>query len=139
MNFKKHISIFLALFVLFVNSSASLVLHFCHDQVAYVSLEYQNKSTKDIAEEHNCCAIDDFSDIKKDCCSNHEIKAEKKIDYSLLKDFQFDFLAVTFVPYTEKFFDYSEEAFTKHENVSFYCDSHAPPLYKLYSQFIFYA
>ena len=42
MNLKKHISIFLALFILLVNSSASLVLHFCNDQIAYVSLVYQN-------------------------------------------------------------------------------------------------
>ena len=139
MNFRKHISIFLALFVLFVNSSASLVLHYCQDQIAYVSLTFQDKNSSNSSEEHDCCAAMKKIDKKKGCCSDQEIKAEKKVDYLLLKDFQFNFSAVTFVPYTEKFFDYSEEVFAKHENVSFYCDSHAPPLYKLYSQFIFYA
>ena len=42
MNLKKHIGIFLALFILLVNSSASLVVHYCNDQIAYVSLVYQN-------------------------------------------------------------------------------------------------
>ena len=47
MNFKRHISVFLALFILLVNSSASLVLHYCHDQIASISLIYQeNKFSK---------------------------------------------------------------------------------------------
>lgn len=139
MNFKKHISFFLALFVLFVNSSASLVLHYCQDQIAYVSLAFQDKSLSDLSEEHSCCAALKKVDEKKECCSNQEIKIEKKVDYSLLKDFQFHFTAVTFPVYQEKKFDFKTNNYSKRENVSFYCDSHAPPLYKLYSQYVFYA
>ena len=138
MNFKKHISIFLALFILLVNSSASLVLHYCHDQIAYVALVYQENKLVDSASEDSCCASDSVED-DGGCCSNEEIKVEKKVDYSLLKDFQFHFAAVTFPVYQEKNFDFKKDNYIKHENVSFYCDSHAPPLYKLYSQYVFYA
>ena len=44
MNFKKHISIYLALFILLVNSSATLVLHFCNDQIAYFESEIYVKN-----------------------------------------------------------------------------------------------
>lgn len=138
MNFKKHISIFLALFILLVNSSASLVLHYCHDQIAYVALVYQENKLVDSASEDSCCASDSVED-DGGCCSNEEIKVEKKVDYSLLKDFQFHFTAVTFPSYQEKNFDFKTNNYSKQENVGFYCDSHAPPLYKLYSQYVFYA
>lgn len=56
MNFKKQISIFLALFILIVNSSASLVLHFCHNEISYISLVYQENSLIDSTEEDSCCS-----------------------------------------------------------------------------------
>ena len=77
MNFKKYISIYLALFILLVNSSASLVLHFCNDQIAYVSLVYHENKLVDSATEDSCCATEEVND-EKGCCSNEEIKVEKK-------------------------------------------------------------
>lgn len=139
MNFKKHISIFLALFILLVNSSASLVMHYCHDQIAYVSLVFQDKSSNEDSELHSCCVELKKVDEKKECCSDQEIKVEKKVDYTLLKDFQVKFTAVTFLPYQENVFQFADETYTNHEKLSYYCDSHAPPLCKLYSQLVFYA
>lgn len=138
MKFKKHISIFLALFILLVNSSASLVMHFCHDQIAYISLVYQDNKVVDTAEEDSCCASADISE-EKSCCSNEEIKVDKKIDYSILKDFQFDFTAVPFEIKTPTLISLVEGD-TLHQKITdYYCDSNAPPLYKLYSQLVFYA
>lgn len=138
MNFKKHISIFLALFILLVNSSASLVLHYCHDQIASVSLVYQENKLVDSTEEDSCCVADDKSD-EKSCCSNEEIKVDKKIDYSILKGFQFNFLAVHFENKTPSFFNEVDVLATNKKMLDYYCDSNAPPFYKLYSQLIFYA
>ena len=139
MNIKKHISIYLALFILLVNSSASLVLHFCHDQIAYVSLVYQNNKLIDSATEDSCCASDSIETEKKGCCSNEEISTDKKIDYTILNGFQFDFFSVSFINETLDFFGKAACFYSNKKNVDYYCNSNAPPFYKLYSQLIFYA
>lgn len=138
MDFKRHTSIFLALFILLVNSSASLVLHYCHDQIASISLVYQENKVATSAAEDSCCAADDKSD-EKSCCSNEEIKVDKKIDYSILKGFQFNVLAVTFENKMPSFFNEDAVLSTNKKVLDYYCDSNAPPFYKLYSQLIFYA
>ena len=73
------------------------------------------------------------------CCSNEEISTDKKIDYSILKDFQFDFFAVHFLNETPEFFGKTFCFYSNKKNVDYYCNSNAPPFYKLYSQLIFYA
>ena len=138
MNFKKHISIYLALFILLVNSSTSLVLHYCHDQIDYVSLVYQDSKLIDSATEDSCCASDSIEE-EEGCCSNEEINTENKIDYSILKDFQFDFSAVHFLNETPEFFAETAYFYSSTKSVAYYCNSNAPPFYKLYSQLIFYA
>ena len=138
MSFKKHISVFLALFILLVNSSASLVLHYCHDQIASIALVYQQNKVVNSAEEDSCCAVDDKSD-EKSCCSNEEIKVNRKIDYSILKGFQFNALAVHFENEKPSFFSEIDVLSANQKILDYYCDSNAPPFYKLYSQLIFYA
>ena len=138
MNFKKHISIFLALFILLVNSSASLVMHFCHDQIASVSFVYHENKVTNSAKNDSCC-VADAKEIHKSCCSNEEIKVDKKIDYSILKGFQFNFLAVTFDTETTSFFTEFSDLSSNKKALDYYCSSNAPPFYKLYSQLIFYA
>ena len=138
MNFKRHISVLLALFILLVNSSASLVLHYCHDQIASVSLVYQENKVVDSADEDSCCASDDIED-EGSCCSNEEIKVDKKIDYSILKGFQFNFLAVTFENKMPSFINEVDVLSINKKVLDYYCDSNSPPFYKLYSQLIFYA
>ena len=138
MNFKRHISVFLALFILLVNSSASIVLYYCHDEIASIALVYQDASVMDAADQDSCCAANDQSD-EKSCCSDEEIKVDKKIDYSLLKGFQFNVLAVHFENKTTSFVNKVAVLSAKKKIVDYYCDSNAPPFYKLYSQLIFYA
>ena len=139
MNLKKHIGIFLALFILLVKSSASLVVHYCNDQIAYVSLVYQNNKLIDSASEDSCCASDSIESEEEGCCSNEEISTENKIDYSIIKDFKFDFFAVHFLNETPDFFGKTAFFYSNKKNVDYYCNSNAPPFYKLYSQLIFYA
>jgi hypothetical protein len=138
MNFKKHISIYLALFILLVNSSASLVLHFCNDQIAYVSLVYQENKLVDSATEDSCCTTEDVND-EKGCCSNEEIKVEKKIEYSITKDFSSPISTLFFENQTTTFSNQTCVLLLPRKTVSYYCNSNSPPFYKLYSQLIFYA
>jgi hypothetical protein len=138
MNFKRHISIFLALFILLVNSSASLVMHYCHDQIAYISLVYQENKIVGSETEDSCCASDEIND-DGGCCSNEEIKVDKKIDYSILKGFQFDFFVIHFENEVPAFSKDVAVLSNNQKTLDYYCDSNAPPFYKLYSQLIFYA
>lgn len=131
----------LALFVLLVNSSASLVLHYCHDQIAYVALVYQENLSGTALTEDSCCAHESISEKfdEESCCSNQKIKVEKEIDYSILKDIKFQFEAVNFQDYSKNPLNSSAPVVKSHDNLYYYCNSHAPPFYKLYSQLIFYA
>ena len=114
-----------------------MVLHYCHDQIAYVSLVYQDSKLIDSATEDSCCASDSIEE--EGCCSNEEINTENKIDYSILKDFQFDFSAVHFLNETPEFYGKSAYFYSSTKIEAYYCNSNAPPFYKLYSQLIFYA
>lgn len=138
MNFKRHISVFLALFILLVNSSASLVFHYCNNQIASISLIYQENKVATSAKEDSCCASDETSE-EDGCCSNEEIKVDKKIDYSILKGFQFNVSAVTFENKMPSFYSEVDVLSTNKKVLDYYCDSNAPPFYKLYSQLIYYA
>ncbi len=64
---------------------------------------------------------------------------DNKIDYSILKGFQFNFLAVTFENEMPSFINEVDVLSANKKTVDYYCDSNAPPFYKLYSQLIFYA
>ena len=139
MNFKKHISIFLALFILLVNSSASLVLHFCNDQFAYVSLVYQENKLVDSTSEDSCCALETIDTNDEGCCSNEEIKVEKKIEYSITKGFSNPISILFFENQTTAFSNQTCFLSLAKKTVPYYCNSNAPPFYKLYSQLIFYA
>lgn len=136
---RKHISILLALFILVVNSSATLVFHSCHDEIAYVSINYQDASLATSADENSCCSpIKDEND-PDGCCSNQEIKVGKKVDYSLANQLKIVFEAVGSI--STKIHSNPQQTLgtTIQENVHYTFDSHAPPFYKLYSQFVFYA
>ena len=131
MNFRKHISIVLASIVLLANLGLSFAVHYCKDEIASVSFQYQEDEpcVEDIK---SCCATADSHDS---CCSNKLIKVEKKTDDILVKTFQLDLEPTVFAAdWKPNFVAFESENFVSNE-VAFYCDSHAPPLYKLYCQF----
>lgn len=136
---RKHISILLALFILVINSSATLVFHSCHDEIAYVSINYQDASLATSADENSCCSPIKDENAPDGCCSNQEIKVGKKVDYSLANQLKIVFEAVGSI--STKIYSNPQQtlATTIQENVHYTFDSHAPPFYKLYSQFVFYA
>ena len=135
MNFRKHISIVLATLILLANLGLSFAVHYCKDEIASVSFQYQEDEpcVEDIK---SCCATADSHDS---CCSNKLIKVEKQTDDILVKTFQLDLEQAVFVAdWKPNFVTFESENIVSNE-VAFYCDSHAPPLYKLYCQLIFYA
>lgn len=135
---RKYISLLLALFILFVNSSATIVFHSCHDEITYVTLNYQEKSLANSADENSCCSPTKDEKKTDGCCSNQEIKVDKKIDYSLANELKVLFQAV-FVSIKMKQNGQQTLPTKAQENINYTYDSHAPPIYKLNSQLLFYA
>ena len=133
MIFKKHTSILLTFFLLVSNLGLAFNVHYCDDEIASITI---NAIPTVAQNSDECCGI-----VEKDsqCCKDKVIKAEIKSDQIIVKSlsFDFDFIPVThdwkpiiFVPKTN---------FKQRDNLTYYCDAHAPPLYLLYSQYTFYA
>lgn len=135
MNFRKHISVVLASLVLLANLGLSFAVHYCKDEIASVSFQYQEDEPY-VEEVKSCCAKEDSHDS---CCSNKLIKVEKKTDDILVKTLQLDLEQAVFVADWKPNLVAFESENTISNEAEYYCDSHAPPLYKLYCQLVFYA
>lgn len=135
MNFRKHISIVLASLILLANLGLSFAVHYCKDEIASVSFQYQEDEPC-VEDVKSCCAKEDSH---SSCCSNKLIKVEKKTDDILVKTFQLDLEPAVFSADWKTNFIAFESVEIPSNEVDFYCDSHAPPLYKLYCQLVFYA
>ncbi|MDP5097961.1 MAG: hypothetical protein NWP90_09850 [Flavobacterium sp.] len=135
MNFRKHISILLASLVLLANLGLSFAVHYCKDEIASVSFQYLEDEPC-VEDVKSCCAKEDSHDS---CCSNKLIKVEKKTDDILVNNFQLDLEPTVFNSDWKPNLVAFETVIATSNEVAFYCDSHAPPLYKLYCQLVFYA
>jgi hypothetical protein len=133
MRFKKHISILLAFFLLVSNVGLAFDVHYCGKEIASVSLKTDYSSQNS---EKKCC---DKVEKKSPCCKDKVVHFQKKSDNVLIKAFSLN----ADVPFLIK--EWNPIVFSKgiifksFENNSYYCDAHSPPLFKLYSQYIFYA
>ncbi|MFT3793360.1 HYC_CC_PP family protein [Flavobacterium sp.] len=139
MKLKKCTSLLLALLVLFSNAGLAFNVHYCGGEIAKISSVYasDNASADGNPMAERACCIAKAKE-NKTCCDNKIIQSEKKSDV-VVKTFSFQIDApfvlhqwnpLVFVPVAEV---------TIPQTTSYYCDAHAPPLYQLYSQLIFYA
>lgn len=148
MKIQKCTSLLLALLVLFSNAGLAFNVHYCGGEIAGISsvyhvsdsaTDYQPETARGAAEQgetKSCCAPK--ASDSDGCCDNKIIKSEKKSDV-IVKTFSFQIDApfviqqwnpVVFVPVSQTTID---------QTADYYCDAHAPPLYQLYSQYLFYA
>jgi len=132
MNFKKCTSLFLAFLLLVSNAGFAFNVHYCGDEVASVSLKPAFVAQKS---EMGCCGK---TIEKSHCCKNKTVHFQKKADNILFKVFSFqpaivvytsEWKPVVFSPVTDS---------KGNTTAAYFCDAHAPPLFKLYSQYIFY-
>lgn len=134
MQLRKSTSILLAFFILFSNLGLAFNVHYCKDKIASISVNYEFSQTCD-APVVSCCAAEDNHNK---CCSDKVVKLEKKSDNVLVKSFQLNLqsyiLVSNWVPNFELI-----SATNSNQILDFYCDSNAPPLYKLHCQLVFYA
>ena len=123
----------LSFFILISNLGLAVNIHYCHDKVASVSLDYSTPSGDD----SNCCCIK--KDLKKKCCSETSIKAEKKSDNFVVKSLSLDL--GQFVPTQQFDFNFQNQIISINNKklIENYSESNSPPLYKLYCQLVFYA
>lgn len=132
MNIKKCTSLFLAFLLLVSNVGMAFNVHYCAGEIASVSLESQQQ-----IKEKGCC--EKIVSKKDSCCKDKVFHFEKKSDNAIVKIFFFELNAPFLIQEWQPVI-FSLTAYFKITPVAtYYCDANAPPLFKLYSQYIFYA
>ena len=140
MIFKKHISFILAFFLLVSNSGLVFNVHFCEGSIASVSSVFSKEEACEMpvqAGGKKCCA--EKAKKHKSCCNDKLVNLKDKSDHLILKSFSFNsdfiFLNEEWNPIiSSSIFSFNEKYIT-----SYFCDANAPPFFKLYHKYIFYA
>jgi hypothetical protein len=134
MNCKKGIGFFLAVMILVSNVGFAFTMHYCGGKVASFSV----RTIDSLATvKKSCCAK---KVIEKDsCCKNKTVHFEKKTDQATLKAFSFDPIAFYLTAEFKQHITVYQNSFKSNPTTTYYCDAHAPPLFKLYHHYIFYA
>ncbi|PVX45195.1 hypothetical protein C8C85_0974 [Flavobacterium sp. 103] len=134
MKFKRHISIFLAVLLLVSNVGLAFNVHYCGGEISSVSL---NSTLPSMQSEKGCCEKKVVS--KKDsCCKDKKILIQKKVDNGIVKSFSFQFDYVFLAPEFHAVVFKAVPSFKNNQSLTYYCDANAPPLFKLYSQYLLY-
>lgn len=131
MRFQKPIVLLLAVLLLFSNVGLALNVHYCDDQIASVSLN----ASKPAEIEEDCCGV---VEEKSHCCKDRVVFIEKKSDQALLQSFAFEWAVAVLPNFSSPVFSAPSVFHSPKQLAAYYCDAHAPPLFKLYSQYIFY-
>jgi hypothetical protein len=133
MNFRKHICILLALILLVSNIGFAFNVHYCGDQISSISFK-TSVSSNEI--EKNCCGE---IEKKSNCCDNKVLHFQKKSETSLSHFFfQMSNLQISKNDWKPNFI-LPITNFKINSIPTYFCDANAPPCFKLYSQYIFYA
>ena len=108
-------------------------VHYCGGSIAAVSLKYAAPTI----EKKLCCSEEATTPSRK-CCSDKVVKLKEKTDEVLSKIFSITLdiqLSDIWNPSTRTSVEFPSDTAV----LPYYCDAHAPPLFKLYNQYIFYA
>jgi len=140
MKLTKHISTLLSALILFANIGLALNVHYCHGEISSVSVAYKTADLCKTAKQETKSCCGKMVKTTKSCCKHNVIKLQDKTDTAITKAFQLDLNVFYAAGYTNPFKQYHTEAEpVQKETPSFYCDSNAPPLFKLYCRYILYA
>lgn len=138
MNFKKHISIFLALFLLVSNVGFAIDVHYCGGEIASVKPVFWKKAE---LQDTSCCPPKATASIEKkdSCCKDKVLKFQKKSENTTVTSIAFHPNFVFLFEEWKPIVFAKTSNFKSSEITSYYCDANAPPLFQLYHQYIFYA
>jgi len=141
MKFKKHISITLAFFLLVSNIGFAVDVHYCGGEVASVKPIYWKNTGLFNSDKDNCCGPKVISNVQKkdSCCKDKVVHFQKKSENTILDSISF---LPNFVFLVDEWAPIIFSKISKFEGnciTSYYCDANAPPLFKLYHQYLFFA
>lgn len=140
MRVKKVTSLLLAILILVSNVGLAFNVHFCGDKIASVSSLFVGENNiKDNTSKKECCCKED--DGKKDsCCRDKVVDLKKDTKDLIFKTFSFQTDApFILIKLSELVFAKADKIISKTNVTEYYCSPNAPPLFKLYQQYIFYA
>ncbi|MCO6148228.1 hypothetical protein [Flavobacterium sp. NRK1] len=141
MKIYKHISILLTFLILASNMGFALNVHYCHNEVSSVSFAYRIDKPCNITdkkETKSCCAA--AAESHKKCCKNNLVKLQDDDHNNIIvKSLQLNLSAFCAIEEWRPALFNTGTLVSTDSIPSFYCEAHAPPLFKLYCQYIFYA
>ncbi|OXA79883.1 hypothetical protein SAMN05444397_106103 [Flavobacterium aquidurense] len=132
MNIKKCAVLFLAFLLLVSNIGFAFDVHYCGGEIASVSLNTSVAATP----EKSCCGS---TEKKSSCCKDKVVHIEKKSDDATFKIFFFQIAFPAVIQEYKPIAFLSVPNFKSNQITSYYSDANAPPLFKLYNQYIFYS
>lgn len=132
MKFQKIISLFLAFFLFVSNIGLAMNVHYCGDEIASISI---NSLSNGAAAEEDCCAI---IERQSPCCKDKVVHLEKKTDHATVFTVQLDSVNVCIFEEWQPIVFSSFLSSECNSSSEYAFQSNAPPLFKLYSQYIFY-
>lgn len=133
MNIKKCTSLFLAFLLLVSNVGLAFNVHYCGQEIASVSL----RTNVSHPTEKGCC--EKIVAKKDSCCKDKVVNFQKKSDNATIKAFSFDSQSSFLIQEWQTIVFSSNKNFKATSIAAYFCEANAPPLFKLYSQYIFYA
>ena len=143
MNLKKSIALLVAFLMLVSNAGFAMTVHYCGGKISSIAAGFNNESketceTPKVKKEKACCAKEVEVNHKK-CCSDKTVNLKGKAIDIIAKTFTPEFTAPFMVPeFKSVVFDFVPVSDAQ-KTPAYYCDAHAPPLFKLYHQYILYA
>ena len=141
MQFRKFTSLFLAILLLISNFGLAINVHYCGDKIASFSsalalIEKQNSSD---TSNTVCCCVNDTKE-NNSCCKNKVVDLKKDSKDVIIKTFSFQIDApFTVLKSYELFLHKAIHISLNSNGTEYYCIPNAPPLFKLYQKYIFYA
>lgn len=133
MKLKKHISIILTFLILISNIGFAFNVHYCGGKISSVSFGSEAPVVQD---KNDCCFKNKAKKIS--CCKDKKIVFQKKMTEKIVKTFSFQLDTPFLIPVYQSFVFNAFPGFKNNVLLSYYCDANAPPLYKLYSQYLLY-
>ncbi|GEM59135.1 hypothetical protein FC1_23730 [Flavobacterium columnare NBRC 100251 = ATCC 23463] len=134
MKFRNFINICLTLLVLVSNTGLAINVHYCGEVVAAISVDNLEKRN-----DSGCCG--DKMSVEDSCCKDKKVEIKKTTSENvLIHSFQFKLLPFIIIEGGGGVFDNCiAEQIIVGSLPAYYCNTHAPPLYELYSKLLFYA
>ncbi|MBA5793352.1 hypothetical protein H1R17_02825 [Flavobacterium sp. xlx-214] len=132
-------SVFLVVALLFANIGLAVNIHYCGNAIEKIEIGYASSiQCEEESHEKACC--NEKKETTEDACCKDEI-IKQKTDDVVVKVFQVQQFSSFISPTIYKLqpLVISSVKLPKKLDVAFYCESNAPPLYKLYNQYLLYA